>query len=58
MDKSNCILIQRPWRNIKHNIAIKINNVEIKEKEYKKYSTIKYDEFITLNMLNLRLAKA
>ena len=36
-DESNCILLRGPRRNIKHNVAIKINSVEIKGKEYTKY---------------------
>ena len=36
-DKSNFTLFGGPRRNIKHNITIKINNVEIKEKEYTKH---------------------
>ena len=46
-DKSNCILFWGPRRNIKHNTTIEINNVEIKEKEYRKSLGVLIDKKVS-----------
>ena len=60
-DKSNCILFRGLKRNKKHNIAIKINNAEIKEKEYKKYLGVLTDNKVSwihhIKHANLKVSK-